>query len=105
MANVLSPRTRSEFYRRELVPVVPPLERFDAFQFTFPIRAFVKRKPALDPDGFAGRAIGENRIAMQARAGRVRPAAIERGPCSDDPSITFCRASQGVGITENFVVV
>ena len=48
---------------------------------------FVKCNDAVGFDSFAWGAIGEGRVSMEARNGRVFPGSMERLPAGDDPSL------------------
>ena len=49
--------------------------------------ALVKRNDAFGLDGFAGKAIWERRVGVEAGDGRVFPGSMKRLPAGDDPAL------------------
>ena len=67
--------------------------------------ALVKSNDAVGFDSFAGGAIGEGRISMEAGDGWVFPRAMDRFPTSDDPALAVGVAAGHPTAIDDFVDV
>ena len=67
--------------------------------------ALVKRNDAFGLDGFAGKAIRERGVGVEAGDRRVFPRAMDRYPTSDDPALAVGVAAGHPTAVDDFVVV
>src|SRR5262245_23949570 len=82
-----------------------PVDLVNALQLAVVVGSFIKGQPTFDPTRFAGTAIRERRVGMQAWTLLVSPRTVDRFPGGDDPSHFVRRMTCHIGTGDHFIVV
>src|SRR5262249_61701279 len=79
--------------------------RTQAAQLAIDVGAFVEGEPASYSPGLTRQAVGDLRVGLQARAGRIAPPPGARRPARDDPAPAGLVTAGGKGLGKDLVVV